>query len=215
MDEDTKTRLLSELSRIDHLPRDYVFNVANSLKIKRKENPRLNTEALPGSEVLINLLERASPAMQRQVVRTLESTNPESARNLKGKLVSIDTLRFLRDGQLLEVVLSLKHDELLQFLKGAPADIRDAVFAKSPKELIAELEDELTSVGALSREVYSNVERKILNRMKIMANDGIINLNETNDRMFQSGDGYGFVQSGPATAENGKTSTAIGKVAGW
>lgn len=49
LDQDVRLNLLSELSRIDYLPRDYIFNVANALKRKRRENPRLNTEALPGS----------------------------------------------------------------------------------------------------------------------------------------------------------------------
>ena len=73
--------------------------------------------------------------LQQVVIRNLEVTNPDSARTVKGKLVCLDTLRFLRDGQLLEVVLSLSHDELLQFLKGCPTEVRQSIFAKSPKEL--------------------------------------------------------------------------------
>jgi len=103
---------------------------------------------------------------------------------IKGKLVSVDTLRYLRDGQLLEVVLSLKHEELLHFLKGAPAEVRAHIFAKAPKDLAAELDEELESIQPVSREGYQAVERKILNRMKVMANEGLINLTETNERMF-------------------------------
>ncbi len=220
LDEDVRMRLLTELSRIDYLPRDYIFNVANALKRKRRENPRLNTEALPGSEVLVSLLERTGPAMQRVVVKNLEISNPESARVVKSKLVSTDTLRFLRDNQLLEVILSLKHDELLQFLKGAPAEIREAIFAKSPKELIVELEEELGAVGVTSRETYSAVERKVLNRMKLMANEGLINLIETNERMFaESNVNTGFIETMPAgTVGTGgpgeQTATALKRMTG-
>jgi flagellar motor switch protein FliG len=182
-------KLLAELSRIDYLPRDYVFNVANALKRKRRENPRLNTEALPGSEVLVSLLERTGTGLQRDVMRNLEASSPDSARNVKGKLVSIETLRYLRDGQLLEVVLSLRHDELLQFLKAAPPVIRDTVFAKSPRELTIELEEELANTPVTNRETYFAIERKILNRMKLMANEGLINLVETNERMFTDAHG--------------------------
>lgn len=98
--------------------------------------------------------------------------------------MSTDTLRYLRDGQLLEVVLSLKHDELLQFLRGATGDLRNHIFAKAPKDLVAELEEELESLQPVGREVYQAVERKVLNRMKVMANDGLINLAEINERMF-------------------------------
>jgi flagellar motor switch protein FliG len=186
VDEATRMKLLNELSRIDYLPRDYIYNVAQALKRKRKDNPKLNTEALPGSEVLINLLERTELAIQRNVMASLEISNPESARNVKSKLVSLDTLHFLRDGQLLEVILSLKHDELLVFLKGTPAHVKSAIFAKSPNELTSELEEELAGFAVPNRESYQSIERKILNRMKVMANDGLINLLETNERMFSS-----------------------------
>ena len=184
MNPDIRMKLLTELTRIDYLPRDYIFNVATALKRKKKDNPKLNTEALPGSEVLVSLLERTGQDLQRTVVKSLEASNPESARTVKGKLVSIDTLRYLRDGQLLEVVLNLKHEELIQFLKGTSSEIRSVIFSKAPKELSIELEEELAQLVSVTRESYQAMERKVLNRMKIMANEGQINLIETNDRMF-------------------------------
>jgi len=184
LDEDARLQLMAELSRIDYLPRDYVYNVAQALKRKRRDNPKLNTEALPGSEVLVGLLEKTAEDTQRNVMKSLEVTHPDSARMIRNKLVSVDTLRYLRDGQLLEVVLSLKHDELLQFLKGATGELRSHIFSKAPKDLVAELEEELDTLPPVSREAYHAVERKILNRMKVMANEGLINLAETNERMF-------------------------------
>ena len=186
LDEVSRMKLLAELSRIDYLPRDYITNVANALKRKRNENPKLNTEALPGSEVLVNLLERAPSDTQLLLVKNLERANPDSARTLKNKLVSIATLRFLRDNQLLEVVLSLKHDELIHFLKGATTDVRNHILTKTPRDLAEELADELRGATTTSREQYQIVERKVLNRMKVMANEGLINLSETNERMFAS-----------------------------
>ena len=217
MDAELKMKLMTELSRIDYLPREYINNVATALKRKRQENPKLNTEALPGSEVLVTLLERTEPKMQQTVMRELESTSPESARTVKGKLVSLDTLCYLRDGQLLEVVLSLKHDELLQFLKGAPAEIRKSIFSKSPKDLVIELEEELGQVSPANREAYINLERKVLNRMKMMANEGLINLIETNERMFAQRGDSPFLQAAAATNDPKAEATTrnIKKVAGW
>jgi flagellar motor switch protein FliG len=184
MEAEERMSVLTELSRIDYLPKDFIFNVAAALKRKKKDNPRLNTEALPGSEVLVGLLERTGHSIQKSVLKSLELSNPDSARIVKSKLVSTDTLRYLRDGQLLEVVLSLKHEELIPFLKGAPQEVRHAIYSKAPKDLVAELEEEIAIAPVFSRETYQNVERKVLNRMKIMANEGLINLIETNERMF-------------------------------
>ncbi len=184
LDEDTRMKLLSELGRIDYLPRDYISNVASALRRKRQDNPRLNTEALPGSEVLITLLERSAADLQATLMRNLQRTNPDTARNVKAKLVTVNTLEFLKDSQMLEVVLSLRHDELVSFLKGVPDTVRKAIYSKAPKDLAEELDEEVQALAPISRDAYQNLERRVINRIKLMANDGQINLTETNDRLF-------------------------------
>jgi flagellar motor switch protein FliG len=213
IEESSRMKLLDELSRIDYLPRDYIHNVAAALKRKRRENPRLNTEALPGSDVLLTLLERSDSGMARTVMKNLESGNPDTARMIKGRLVTLETLQYLKDSHLLEVVLSLKHDELLTFLKGAPSNIKKTIYAKSPKDLVAEIEEELEHTQALSKDAYSAIERKVLNRIKVMANDGQINLVDVNERLLMNAGVGDF--SGPASLEATKTNTHIKKVAGW
>jgi flagellar motor switch protein FliG len=184
LDDAGRIELMAELSRIDYLPRDYIHNVAQALKRKRRENPKLNTEALPGSEVLVGLLEKTNPETQRSVMKNLSISHPESARSIKGKLVSIETVRFLRENHMLDVLLGIKHDELLHFLRGVPEEVRKHVLAKAPKDLVLELEEELETLPPSGRDVYLAVERKVLNRIKLMAQEGTINLLETNERMF-------------------------------
>lgn len=214
LDASTQLRLLTELSRIDHLPREYIYNVANALKRKRKDNPKLDTETLPGSDVLVHLLERADFEAQRTVLNNLTSFNPDSARQVLSKIVSLDTLLYLRDSQLLEIVLGLKHDELLRFLKGAPQHIRNAVLDKSPKELVDELKDELSQLNLINQETYQAIERKVINRIKALANDGSINLIEINERMFSKdrNPAYDSIQS--AATDKSQT-VSLKQAAGW
>jgi flagellar motor switch protein FliG len=184
LDSSSRMAVMTRLSHIDYLPKNYIYNVAMALKRKKKDNPKLNTESLPGSDVLLSLLENTSQDLQKAVVKNLGDQNPESTRLLMNKLVSLDTLKYLRDGQVLEVILSLKHDELLQFLKGAPQEIKAAIFLKAPSDLVSDLEEEMLSLKTVSKEGYSFVERKVINKIKMMAHEGQINLLETNERMF-------------------------------
>jgi hypothetical protein len=86
-----------------------------------------------------------------------------------------------------------------------------------------ELEDELQNLGTVSREAYQGIERKVLNRMKMMSNEGLVNLVETNERMF-AGNGYdnaptgtnsGFVAPEATMAGGTNATAAIKKVSGW
>ncbi|MBC7396050.1 MAG: hypothetical protein H7333_01290, partial [Bdellovibrionales bacterium] len=190
-DENTRMKLMTELSRIDHLPKNYIYNVASALRRKKMENPKLNTEALPGTDVLVGFLEKANIATQRTIVHQLMGTaGADALQNLKSKLVSIETLRFIKDQQLIDVITNVKHDELIQFLKGCGDEVRNAVLSKAPQDLSAELSDGINMSEPVSREAYLAVERKVLNRMKVLANNGQVNIAEVNERIFSEEFGY-------------------------
>ncbi len=190
-DEPTQLKLMAELSRIDHLPKNYIHNVASALRRKKLENPKLNTEALPGTDVLVSFLERSSMDAQRNIIQQLMATSGgEALHSLKSKLVSVETLRYLKDAVLTEIITSVKHDELVQFLKGCGDEIRNAVLNKVPRDLSDDLSEELVIAEPVSREVFAVVERKVLNRIKNMANSGQINLSDVNDRIFAEQFGY-------------------------
>ena len=190
-DEPTQLKLMAELSRIDHLPKNYIHNVASALRRKKLENPKLNTEALPGTDVLVSFLERSSMDAQRNIIQQLMATSGgEALHSLKSKLVSVETLRYLKDVVLTEIITSVKHDELVQFLKGCNDEIRNSVLNKVPRDLGDDLSEELVMAEAVSREVFAVVERKVLNRIKTMANSGQINLSDVNDRIFAEQFGY-------------------------
>ncbi len=190
-DEPTQFKLMAELSRIDHLPKNYIHNVASALRRKKLENPKLNTEALPGTDVLVSFLERSSMDAQRNIIQQLMATSGgEALHSLKSKLVSVETLRYLKDVVLTEVITSVKHDELVQFLKGCNDEIRNSVLNKVPRDLSDDLSEELVIAEPVSREVFAVVERKVLNRIKTMSNSGQINLSDVNDRIFAEQFGY-------------------------
>ena len=190
-DEPTQLKLMAELSRIDHLPKNYIHNVASALRRKKLENPKLNTEALPGTDVLVSFLERSSMDAQRNIIQQLMATSGgEALHSLKSKLVSVETLRYLKDVVLTEIITSVKHDELVQFLKGCNDEIRNSVLNKVPRDLGDDLSEELVMAETVSREVFAVVERKVLNRIKTMANSGQINLSDVNDRIFAEQFGY-------------------------
>jgi flagellar motor switch protein FliG len=190
-DDATRLKLMTELSRIDHLPKNYIYNVAQALRRKKIENPKLNTEALPGTDVLVSFLEKADIATQRTIVHQLMGTaGGEALQNLKSKLISIETLRFIRDQQLIEVITHVKHEELVQFLKACSVEVRESILNKAPAEMAADLKDGINLSENVSKETYLSVERKLLNRMKVLANNGQFNIAAINERIFTEEFGF-------------------------
>jgi flagellar motor switch protein FliG len=114
----------------------------------------------------------------------LVKTNPDAARLIKLKLVTVEMLPYIRDGHLLEIVMGLERQELLTFLVGAPEHVRDLLLSKAPAELAQSWLEDIEQSPAIEEGRYRISEMRILGRIRNLANNGAIRLVDINDRIF-------------------------------
>ncbi len=184
---DAKIKLLEELSHAEAIPREFLFNVAQALQKKIQSRSEFDTENLRSSDILLDLLERANLREQKRLMRTLERNNPDTARALKVKFVTVEMLRFLKDGHLLEVVLGMEREDLLAFLVGSDEHIRDLLLKKAPDELAASWIEDIRNMSNIEDSAYRNAEMKIKARIRGLASNGAISLLDINDLIFNKG----------------------------
>ena len=180
-----KVGLMAELSRADAIPKEYLFNVAQALGNKVRTSPEFDTEQVRSSEILLDLMEKSDLFQQRELMRTLQAQNPETARAIKMKLVTLEILPFLKSGILIELILGLDRKDLVTFLVGAHDRTRNLLLSKAPPELAESWVEEIQSAGMVDDSNYRLVELKILNRIRSFASSGIVNLLQVNDVIFQ------------------------------
>lgn len=186
---DSKTALMRELCRADAIPKDFLLNVAKALHKKVLARPEFDTENLRSSDILLDLMERADLAEQRNLMRDLARTNPDAARGIKLKLVTIETLSYLKDGHLLELVLGMDRQNLLVFLAGTREHIRDLFLQKVPGELAQSWVEELEQINGVDEQAYRLEELKIIGRVRQLANNGAINILNVNEMIFDQSSG--------------------------
>jgi len=179
-----KVDLMRELCRADAIPKEYLSNVAKALHKKVTSRPEFDIEHLRSSDILLDLLEKAELAEQRALMQNLMQTNPEAARGIKLKFVTIEVLPYLKDAHLLEIILGMERDDLLSFLVGTREHIRGLVLSKAPEELAESWVEDLANVRTASEQSYRLVEMKILGRIRSLAGNGVINLLDINDMIF-------------------------------
>ncbi|WP_141731539.1 FliG C-terminal domain-containing protein [Oligoflexus tunisiensis] len=183
---DAKIRLLEELSQAEAIPREFLFNVAQALQKKIQARSEFDTEQLRSSDILLDLLERSDLRDQRRLMQTLERNNPETARGLKLKLVTVEMLPYLKDGHLLEVILGMDRDDLLAFLVGSPDHIRDLLLRKAPEELAQSWIEDIRNMAGIDDNAYRTAEVKIKARLRSLANNGAISMLDINELIYSS-----------------------------
>ena len=180
-----KVNLMAELSRADAIPKEYLFNVAQALANKVRTSPEFDTEQVRSSEILLDLMEKSDLFQQRELMRTLQAQNGETARAIKMKLVTAEILPFIKSGILIELILGLDRRDLVTFLAGTKDHIRGLMLSKAPPELAESWGEDLSNAGMVDDASYQLVELKILNRIRNFASTGVINLLQVNDVIFQ------------------------------
>lgn len=180
----SKVQLLKELCRAEAFPKEYLSTVAQALAKKVTTRPEFDTHNLRTTDILYDLLEKADLTEQKALMRNLNSTNPEAARGIKLKLVTLEVIPYLRDGQVLELVLGLERADLVTFLRGTKDHIRNLLFSKVPEELAESWREDLMNMSGIDDELYRMVELKILGKVRALASKGAISLMAINDMIF-------------------------------
>ena len=183
---DLRVSLMRELCKADAIPKEYLANVAKALHKKVLSRTEFDTEHLRSSDIIIDLLEKSTLLDQRMLMADLVMTNPEAARAIKLKLVTVEMLPYIRDGHLLEIVMGLERTDLLTFLLGAPDHVRDLLLSKAPAELAQTWVEDLEQATSIEEGRYRMAEMRILGRVRSLANNGAIRLLDINDRIFAS-----------------------------
>lgn len=180
-----KVDLMQELCRGEPIPKEFLANIAVVLQRKVTARPEFDVENLRSSEILFDLMDKATLDEQRSLMHNLMRTNPEGARGIKLKLVTVELMPFLKDGHLLEIVLGMEREDLLCFLAGSPEHIRELLLSKAPPELASSWVEDLENFTG-GEQNYQFVEMKVTSRLRNLAKSGSINLLTLNDLVFGS-----------------------------
>jgi flagellar motor switch protein FliG len=180
-----KVDLMQELCRGEPIPKEFLANIAVVLQRKVTARPEFDVENLRSSEILFDLMDKATLDEQRSLMHNLMRTNPEAARGIKLKLVTVELMPFLKDGHLLEIVLGMEREDLLCFLAGSPEHIRELLLSKAPPELASSWVEDLENFTG-GEQNYQFVEMKVTSRIRNLAKSGSINLLALNDLVFGS-----------------------------
>lgn len=181
---EAKVELMRELCRADAIPKEYLTNVAMVLHKKVTSRPEFDTENLRSSDILLDLLEKANLTEQKALMRNLSETNPDAARAIKLKLVTVEVIPYLKDGHLLEIMMGLERDDVKMFLAGTRDHIRSLILSKAPNELAESWIEDLENLAGFDEQTFRMAEMKILSRVRSLVNNGAINLIDLNEMIF-------------------------------
>lgn len=183
-----KSDLLRALGVNESLSRDYMQNVADVLKRKLQNSNLTDSGMLGGPDVIIDLMEQSDRNTQALMLSELDAHDVELARQVRSRLVSIETLGYLSDGLLLEIFLSMEPQQMVVFLAGAREHIRQMILQKAPDDIAFDWNASASQLKGLDPENFRLAEMQVLGKMRSFVASGMLNLSDINEIMFPRGE---------------------------
>lgn len=185
----SKSDLLKALGVNEALSRDYLQNMADVLKRKLKTRNLSESGVLGGVDVIIDLMEQSDKNTQAIMLNELDNNDSELARQVRSKLVSIETLGYLSDGLLLEIFLSMEPQHMVVFLAGVREHIRHLILQKAPDDIAFDWNASASNLKGIDPENFRLAEMQVLGKMRAFVASGMLNLADINEIMFPKAEG--------------------------
>ncbi len=183
-----KSDLLRAFGLNENLSRDYLQNLADLLKRKLQTSNIADSGALGGADVIIDLMEQSDKQAQALMLSDLDAHDVELARQVRSRLVSIETLGYLSDGLLLEVFLSMEPQQMVVFLAGVREHIRQMILQKAPDDISYDWNASASNLKGIDPENFRLAEMQVLGKMRSFVSSGLLNLSDINDIMYPRSD---------------------------
>ena len=181
-----KLKIMAELAHVQSIPREFLESLALALKDKIKRLPDLDAEKINGSDVLFELLQQSTFSEQKSLIQELSVKNPQLSEFMRSRLVTSEVIPYLRDGQVLELVMGMNRQYLLHFLLGAPEAIRESILNRCPRDLVNTWIEDIQSRGMnqVEKSDFEFAQSRVHERIQYLIQQGGVNLREINEKIF-------------------------------
>ncbi|ASD65026.1 FliG C-terminal domain-containing protein [Bdellovibrio bacteriovorus] len=157
-----KSRVLSELTRIEKLPQDVIKSVEASFKARiaeMKASPELRVE---GASVLARVVRGMSPEEEMDILKLFEEENPEEFDRIRRVIMVFSDLKILGTELLSELFDSYDTDVIYAALYRSKADVQSAVLAALPQKKAMLVERDLQDgVVVPQKSITSRTRREV------------------------------------------------------
>ena len=138
-----------------------------------------------GVKSLVDILNYADRSSEKQVLTTLEQTDPELAEEVRNLLFVFDDIIALDDRSLQKVLRNIAPRDLAIALKGTSGDVREKFTRNLSERAAADLEEEMDVLGPTRVETVEAAQAELVKRVRELEAAGEIVLVRANDELVE------------------------------
>lgn len=175
LEHDKRIDLALRVGHMSKVPADALREVSAALSGQSMDMGPVEAEAPGGgTSALAAILNRSDRQVERQVLATLDGTDPELAEEIRRKLFTFEEVLTLDDRALQKVVRVIQPKVLALALKGATEDVSAPFLRNLSEEAAADLLEEIEALGQQRRSDVEGAQLDIARKVRDLEVEGEI-----------------------------------------
>jgi flagellar motor switch protein FliG len=156
-----RAALVSALADSKALTKDYLMDVAATLRARAIDQAHIGGGEASEIELLVEMLEDAAPEERGRLLDALGPGDPDKRRRVQSLLVTDDALARVSDPVLGAAAMAISQDTLVQFLRGTTPAIAERFLAALPSASAGALREELSLDISVGTEAVAEARRTV------------------------------------------------------
>ena len=176
LDDNQRIDIALRVGHMSKVPAEALREVASALSGQSLDigGPIENEAGGGGASALAAILNRSERQVERQVLTTMDGTDPELAEEIRRKLFTFEEVLTLDDRALQKVVRVVQPKVLALALKGATEDISGPFLRNMSEEAAADLLEEVEALGQQRRSDVEGAQMDIARKVRELEVEGEI-----------------------------------------
>jgi flagellar motor switch protein FliG len=176
-----QTTLITRMAGMHKIAPDIIMSMEEVLIERIRTQGKVITEEIDGQAVLAEILKNMDLSDEGRILDDLAESDEMLAESVKEKLFTIDTINFVRDTDLEQILRDFTDTEIAVLLKGRESELRSKIIYNVSKRRIEFIKYEEDALGVMRKSDVDKAMKEFLDYLKDKEIQGNIVLSREKD----------------------------------
>ena len=178
--DDMRAEVTMRMAKLGDISPSVIKRVSAVLESKLESLASYKVE-VGGPRAVADIFNRLGAKASKGTLTHIEQIDEQLATSIKEMMFTFEDIAQLDNAGVREILKTVDKKELMLALKSAPEDLKDKFFSNMSERARATFEEEMQFLGAVKVKDVEGSQRKIVEAVQQLAEQGVLQLGETEE----------------------------------
>ncbi len=174
--DEIRADVVIRMANLEEISQDVISKITAILDKKLESIGNIARHSYGGLKAVAELVNRMESSMGKELLESIESTDPSLALNIRNMMFVFDDILLLGDPEIREILQRVDKKSLTLALKGTSDEIREQFFKNMSNRAVELLKEDMEFMGPVRVKEVEQAQQEIIAIIRQLDEEGLINL---------------------------------------